>query len=171
MTDRLDDPRSDARDDVDARASGDATDAAANGGAQHGFDTLVVDEPDVVEVDDGLDPAREGEPDEEPRPAWWRRAVTRMVRRPVAWLTAPWPTERVVRVVFTVFTLATTTAVMMNVVHLNPLSSARDLVFDDTTPTGGDFGAHVWGPAFLRDHLLPNWRFNGWSMDWYAGMP
>jgi hypothetical protein len=29
----------------------------------------------------------------------------------------------------------------------------------------------VWGPAFLRDHLLPSWRLNGWSMDWYAGMP
>ena len=32
-------------------------------------------------------------------------------------------------------------------------------------------GAHVWGPAFLRDHLLPNFQLNGWSMDWYAGMP
>ena len=78
---------------------------------------------------------------------------------------------RIVQVVFTVFSLAVTTAIMMNVVHLNPLSSTRDLVFDDTTPTGGDFGAHVWGPAFLRDHLLPAWRLNGWSMDWYAGMP
>jgi hypothetical protein len=28
-------------------------------------------------------------------------------------------------------------------------------VFSDTTPTGGDMGAHVWGPAFLRDELLP----------------
>jgi hypothetical protein len=46
-----------------------------------------------------------------------------------------------------------------------------DLVFADTTPTGGDMGAHVWGPAFLRDHLLPNWQLTGWSMDWYAGMP
>ena len=32
-------------------------------------------------------------------------------------------------------------------------------------------GAHVWGPAFLRDHLLPNFQLNGWSMDWYAGLP
>ena len=32
-------------------------------------------------------------------------------------------------------------------------------------------GAHVWGPAFLRDHLLPNFQLTGWSMDWYAGMP
>ncbi|MEX2626123.1 MAG: hypothetical protein WD225_04525, partial [Ilumatobacteraceae bacterium] len=64
-----------------------------------------------------------------------------------------------------------TTAIMMNVVHLNPLLPGRDLVFDDTTPTGGDFGAHVWGPAFLRDHLIPSLRLNGWSMDWYAGMP
>lgn len=40
-----------------------------------------------------------------------------------------------------------------------------------TTPTGGDMGAHVWGPAFLRDELLPSWRLAGWSPDWYAGFP
>jgi len=42
----------------------------------------------------------------------------------------------------TVVSLALTTAIMMNIVHLNPPSS-KDLIFDDTTPTGGDFGAHV----------------------------
>jgi hypothetical protein len=60
---------------------------------------------------------------------------------------------------------------MMNVVHFNPLNGDADLVLDRTTPTGGDMGAHVWGPAYLRDNLLPNWQLNGWSMDWYAGMP
>jgi hypothetical protein len=44
-------------------------------------------------------------------------------------------------------------------------------IFRNTTPTGGDMGAHVWGPAFLRDHLLPNFRLTGWSPDWYAGFP
>ncbi len=44
------------------------------------------------------------------------------------------------------------------------------LVLKNTTPTGGDMGAHVWGPAFLRDNLLP-WKLNGWSMDWYSGLP
>jgi hypothetical protein len=44
-------------------------------------------------------------------------------------------------------------------------------VFTRNTPTGGDMGAHVWAPAFLRDHLLPNFRLQGWSMDWYAGLP
>lgn len=44
-------------------------------------------------------------------------------------------------------------------------------VFLNNTPTGGDMGAHVWAPAFLRDHLLPNFRLQGWSMDWYAGLP
>lgn len=46
-----------------------------------------------------------------------------------------------------------------------------DLILRNNTPTGGDLGAHVWGPAFLRDHLLTNWRLSGWSMDWYAGLP
>lgn len=40
-----------------------------------------------------------------------------------------------------------------------------------TTPTGGDMGAHVLGPAFLRDTLLPAGRVMGWSQDWFAGFP
>ncbi len=45
------------------------------------------------------------------------------------------------------------------------------LILRNNTPTGGDMGAHVWGPAFLRDHLLSSWKLTGWSMDWYAGFP
>ncbi len=102
---------------------------------------------------------------------WWERAARRIVRRPVEWATRPWPTERIVGVGVTAFSLIVTTVIMMNVVHFNPLNGGADLVFDDNTPTGGDMGAHVWGPAFLRDHLLSNFQLNGWSMDWYAGMP
>jgi hypothetical protein len=40
-----------------------------------------------------------------------------------------------------------------------------------TTPSGGDMGAHVLGPAFLRDTLLPEGRILGWSNDWFAGFP
>ena len=39
------------------------------------------------------------------------------------------------------------------------------------SPSGGDMGAHVWGPAFLRDHLLTEGRLSGWTPDWYAGFP
>ncbi len=45
------------------------------------------------------------------------------------------------------------------------------LLFVDTTPSGGDMGAHVWGPAYLRDHLLPQARLSGWTPDWYSGFP
>ena len=45
------------------------------------------------------------------------------------------------------------------------------LIFRNNTPTGGDMGAHVWGPAFLRDNLLSNLRLSGWAMDWYSGLP
>ncbi len=44
-------------------------------------------------------------------------------------------------------------------------------IFSSAVPTGGDMGAHLWAPAYLRDHLLPNGRVIGWSMDWYAGLP
>ncbi|GDX33472.1 hypothetical protein LBMAG16_03030 [Actinomycetes bacterium] len=46
-----------------------------------------------------------------------------------------------------------------------------NLIFSNNTPTGGDMGAHVYGPAFLRDFLLPHFRLTGWSNDWYAGFP
>lgn len=39
------------------------------------------------------------------------------------------------------------------------------------TPSGGDMGAHVLVPAFLRDNLLPSLRISGWSNDWFAGFP
>jgi hypothetical protein len=45
------------------------------------------------------------------------------------------------------------------------------LIFSSTTPTGGDMGAHVFGPAYLRDHLIPEGRLIGWSNDWFAGFP
>ncbi len=40
-----------------------------------------------------------------------------------------------------------------------------------TTATGGDMGAHVWGPAYLWDELLPSGSLRGWTSDWYAGFP
>ncbi len=46
-----------------------------------------------------------------------------------------------------------------------------NLLFANTTPAGGDMGAHVWTPAYLRDHLLPHGRLTGWAPDWYGGFP
>ena len=56
------------------------------------------------------------------------------------------------------------TLIILSILHPN-------LVLQNNTPTGGDMGAHVWGPAYLRDVLLPHWRLTGWSMDWYSGLP
>ncbi|MGI9119149.1 MAG: hypothetical protein ACR2G7_03295, partial [Acidimicrobiales bacterium] len=57
-------------------------------------------------------------------------------------------------------------AVVFTLIQLQP-----GLLLTNTTPSGGDMGAHVWGPAFLRDHLLTKGRLSGWSPDWYAGFP
>ncbi|MDY7102868.1 MAG: 6-pyruvoyl-tetrahydropterin synthase-related protein [Actinomycetota bacterium] len=57
-------------------------------------------------------------------------------------------------------------AVVFTVLQLQP-----GLLVASTTPAGGDMGAHVWGPAFLRDELLPRFRLSGWAPDWYAGFP
>ncbi len=123
-------------------------------------DTLVLDQ---VDADDLVaDPVVPGAAE---------RVMRRIVRRPVAWWNREWTNERVVRVLVTSTTLVTTTVIMMLIVHFNPLSPSRDLLLDDTTPTGGDMGAHVWAPAFLRDHFLPSFQLSGWSMDWYGGLP
>lgn len=45
------------------------------------------------------------------------------------------------------------------------------LILSATTPAGGDMGAHVLAPAYLRDNLLPNGQFQGWSNSWFAGFP
>jgi hypothetical protein len=57
-------------------------------------------------------------------------------------------------------------AVIFTFMQLQP-----GLIFARTTPSGGDMGAHVWGPDFLRHHLLPKGRITGWTPDWYAGFP
>ena len=100
-----------------------------------------------------------------------QRVVRRVFRRPIGWWNREWTNERVARVLVTSASLVTTTVIMMLIVHFNPLSPSRDLLLDNTTPTGGDMGAHVWAPAFLRDYLLPNFQLSGWSMDWYGGLP
>lgn len=143
----------------------DETFSADRASTAGGGDVLVADQPIVDAPDTGADAP-------EPRGApLASRIARRVVRRPVAWWQRPWTTDRIVRVLVTSAVLVTTTVVMMLVVHFNPISPSRDLIFDDTTPTGGDMGAHVWAPAYLRDNLLPHFQLSGWSMDWYAGLP
>src|SRR5512143_643658 len=84
------------------------------------------------------------------------RVVARVVRRPRNWLDAPWTNERIARYLTALILVGGTTFCVLKVVHLN-------LVFENNTPTGGDMGAHVMAPAYLRDHLLPHWQLSGWS--------
>ena len=90
----------------------------------------------------------------------WRRVT----RRPQQWLDAPWPRERIIRFVLAVALVGGSSWAALQTVH-------PDLVFTNNTPTGGDMGAHVMGPAFLRDHLLPHFQLSGWSNYWYDGFP
>lgn len=45
------------------------------------------------------------------------------------------------------------------------------LLLMNSTTNGGDMGAHVWLPDFVKNHLLPHGRVTGWTPDWYAGFP
>ena len=93
-----------------------------------------------------------------------RRVVDRVLRRPSAWLERDWTVDRLVRLFITASVLTVTTAAAVASIHPR-------LIFTVNTPTGGDMGAHVMGPAFLRDHLLPSFQLSGWSNYWYAGLP
>ncbi len=45
------------------------------------------------------------------------------------------------------------------------------LLFANTTTDGGDTGAHVILPAFMKSNLLPHGQLTGWDPDWYDGFP
>ncbi|MDQ3646707.1 MAG: 6-pyruvoyl-tetrahydropterin synthase-related protein [Actinomycetota bacterium] len=45
------------------------------------------------------------------------------------------------------------------------------LLFSVTTTTGGDTGAHIYAPWFMREHLLPRGLLAGWSPGWFGGFP
>ncbi|MEN9644825.1 MAG: hypothetical protein RL238_1494 [Actinomycetota bacterium] len=104
------------------------------------------------------------EPHEMPVPSTGSRIWQRIIRRPMNWLNAPWPAERIAQYLTALVVVGGCIFAVLQVAHL-------DLVFADNTPTGGDMGAHVMGPAYLRDHLLSNFQIQGWSMYWYNGFP
>ena len=66
---------------------------------------------------------------------------------------------------------AVTVIVLAGIVVFTLLQLSPSLLVTNTTPAGGDMGAHVWGPAYLRDHLLTRGRLTGWTPDWYGGFP
>ncbi|MDO8361821.1 MAG: hypothetical protein Q7V88_02915 [Actinomycetota bacterium] len=97
-------------------------------------------------------------------PSLLQRIALRIVRRPMNWLNSPWPAERVVQYLTALVVVGGCTTVMLQIIHV-------PLVFTNNTPTGGDMGAHVMGPAYLRDNLLSNGQLSGWSNYWYNGFP
>src|SRR4026207_1826770 len=114
--------------------------------------TELIDEPIVAEE---ISPPVEPRP-EQPRRPLRERIASRIVRRPRNWLDAPWTNERIARYLTALIIVGGSTFSVLKVVHLN-------LVFENNTPTGGDMGAHVMAPAYLRDNLLPHFQLSGWS--------
>jgi hypothetical protein len=86
--------------------------------------------------------------------ARWRRLVQRLADDP----------GRVAEALVSLASVVLATALILRTLH-------PDLLWANTTPTGGDMGAHVWGPRYLLDHLLPQGRLSGWTPDWYNGFP
>jgi hypothetical protein len=121
--------------------------------SDHPIDGDLLVEDDVpTEVDaadewdwEALDAPDDGEwPPDDPE---WRAERDRFIRRAVDWLVV-------------------VACVLFAFVNLHPRQ-----ILSSVVPSGGDMGAHVWGPAFLRDHLLTHGQLSGWTPDWYAGFP
>ena len=109
--------------------------------------TELIDDPVVAE-----EPPPSEAADYAPRrQSIFERIVSRVFRRPRNWLDAPWTNERIARYLTALIVVGGSTFSVIKVVHLN-------LVFETNTPTGGDMGAHVMAPAYLRDHLLPHFQ-------------
>src|SRR4051794_8326352 len=98
------------------------------------------------------EPVAEARPEPQPQPP-------DVIYFDFSWFT----TERIIRIVEIVVVVIATGFVLGQLGLGNILSQ--------NTPAGGDMGAHVWGPAFLRDHLLSHGHLSGWTPDWYDGFP
>lgn len=106
----------------------------------------------TVDVDDPVIARLAAEIDPPGRPVLAARAVGRWIssRGPESWIS---------------FAIVAA-CVLFTFTQLGPSN-----IFSTSTPAGGDMGAHVWGPAYMRDNLLPSFRVIGWTPDWYAGFP
>ena len=111
-----------------------------------------------------LHSAPSAEPSPAPASSLPARVGRRIVRRPRNWLESPWPTARIIQYLTALLLVGGCTVAMLQIIHL-------DLVFSNNTPTGGDMGAHVMGPAYLRDNLMSQGQITGWSNYWYNGLP
>ncbi|MHB8467132.1 MAG: 6-pyruvoyl-tetrahydropterin synthase-related protein [Acidimicrobiales bacterium] len=86
------------------------------------------------------------------------------MRRLAAWADRPRTTGEWAELAVTVAVLVACTVFVLGALHPSKLLT-------NTTPAGGDMGAHVWAPWFLRHHLFPHGRISGWAPAWYDGFP
>jgi hypothetical protein len=66
---------------------------------------------------------------------------------------------------------ACTAAVIVGVIAVTLWQLHFNLLFTNTTTTGGDTGSHVIMPAFIKQYLLPSGHLTGWAPSWYDGYP
>src|SRR5918996_861372 len=66
---------------------------------------------------------------------------------------------------------AVAAGVFIGIVALLLVYFTPNLLLSKTTTTGGDTGAHVYAPWYLRTHLFEKGLISGWSPGWFAGFP
>lgn len=67
--------------------------------------------------------------------------------------------------------LALDVALLLGIMAVLLVFFPPKLLLSVTTTTGGDTGAHIYTPWYLRNNLLPRGQISGWSPGWYGGFP
>jgi len=67
--------------------------------------------------------------------------------------------------------LAAAAIAVLGVIVVTLIQLHPNLLVSGSLTTGGDTGAHVATPAFLRDTLLPQGQLTGWYPGWFNGFP
>ena len=65
----------------------------------------------------------------------------------------------------------TNLVVVLGVIAIALWQLHPSLLLANTTTAGGDTGAHVILPAFMKSNLLAHGQLTGWDPDWYDGFP
>ena len=89
-------------------------------------------------------------------------------RAPARSVRAPWWVGMTRRTAWPAWASA---AAILGVIVVVLTQMHPNLLFLNTTTAGGDTGAHVALPAFLKSDLLTHGRVTGWDPGWYDGFP
>src|SRR3989338_7946864 len=62
-------------------------------------------------------------------------------------------------------------AILLTIILFLSTFFKPELIFSKTTTSGGDMASHYYTAYYMKEYLLPNGKFSGWTPGNYAGFP